>query len=607
MPWREIQEDSDLKCILVTQNYASDTNSRINHLPELDASKVVGQKIKVIQEEKEDLWGEGDNFVATNWTIKTRPILSKNAKKKARKERLQNLSDFPIWSGEQQVEKSFQYDAEDFPALDTKIKTTSGRGTLLGGSPPNRPKDWDPKEKIMESYASKVDHKKMTDVYNAAESGRRSPESSVCGTEGSFKSVSTHPETLTQSLVPRVIGYENPTGTNRCYQNSCFSVLGSMREVVDLINNFTKPGPRYKFTRQISKILGEACNTSRLNVMYILKYPLNIQSDAVEFFNHVLEKINEKCPINELFEIKSFTKSTCFMGEHGPGSSFRNLVDTTQNILEVKVPHTVKTLQDVVDEELINTSFNQECQTCQREQYFTNKTTIKSTSTYCLIQLKRTDNDGVKNKTEVLIDDVRFNDIVYTPIGAIIHMGETSCSGHYTSLVKFEGNWWSIDDEKVTQVTSPDFKEATLIIMKKKELIPASISTAAKTPLKVQVQSAASTQPTETPPRVSVIKRTPTLLKTPTSQLQDTAPVVITPPTHILPRRVGASDRVVVRRNLEYGMNDSVDQPTKEYCFCDTTTHMCSWCKKPACSQCISLDELEDSGKRLHKVWSCIL
>ena len=55
-----------------------------------------------------------------------------------------------------------------------------------------------------------------------------------------------------------------------------------------------------------------------------------------------------------------------------------------------------------------------------------------------------------------------------------------------------------------------------------------------------------------TPQRVSVIKKTPSILKTPTSQLRDTAEVVVTPEMQIMKRREGASDTMFVPRQLNF-------------------------------------------------------
>ena len=242
-PLREILENPDVF-------EKKDSTSEREDIPVWDASKKVVKEIKVKtaaqvqkdayavnKEEKEMMkvqeeeWGVGHN--PTNFVIKTRPIRSKNARrrenKQIQKERLKNLSNYPIWS-ERKEKEEFSYNPEEFPLL-TKIEAkketkkpdpmmeeleimgfinqspefllkvkkilkkekqklkrsmmkrlTSGK--LLGGSPPKEKK---PEEKMMEALASKVDQGAQNEVYRQAQDGRTSPTTTVMGSEGSFQ------------------------------------------------------------------------------------------------------------------------------------------------------------------------------------------------------------------------------------------------------------------------------------------------------------------------------------------------------------------------------------------------------------------------------------
>ena len=131
--------------------------------------------------------------------------------------------------------------------------------------------------------------------------------------------------------------------------------------------------------------------------MHRLSFPLNRQSDSVEFLGQLLDLLEDGCGINELFEIKSYMKSTCFMGEHGDGSSFRNTVDDSENILTVKVPFQIKSLQEVVEEELTKTSSDQFCRACEKINYFTdNKEFEQHLTRLSMSTISRDDQENFK-------------------------------------------------------------------------------------------------------------------------------------------------------------------------------------------------------------------
>ncbi|XP_020606748.1 ubiquitin carboxyl-terminal hydrolase 17-like protein B [Orbicella faveolata] len=102
------------------------------------------------------------------------------------------------------------------------------------------------------------------------------------------------------------------------------------------------------------------------------------------------------------------------------------------------------------------------CNECKEDTMHHVWSTIVEEPELLLIQLKRFNNNGKKLRRKMKVTqeiDVSAvcsiqpgDNLSYSLMGAILHEGQTSISGHYTSLLKLHGCWHLFDDERISKV-----------------------------------------------------------------------------------------------------------------------------------------------------------
>ncbi|KAK5700592.1 ATP-dependent DNA helicase srs2 [Elasticomyces elasticus] len=205
------------------------------------------------------------------------------------------------------------------------------------------------------------------------------------------------------------------------------------------------------------------------------------QQDSFEFFQKLMNVLCDgddataSDALKSLFEVSTTTSCICNAG---------NVKDATPQ--PKAMYHTVIVPADKAADgqahdlqRLINDSMQNEtervCSECTEPLVEVIKVT--SESEYVILHLSRAkfaDNVSFKAQTEVAMlpaAGVSFGDSQYDLAAAVMHRGNTPNLGHYTTYRKHAGEWWLLNDNKVTKKLPTDSEESksTMLLLKKRQ------------------------------------------------------------------------------------------------------------------------------------------
>ena len=310
----------------------------------------------------------------------------------------------------------------------------------------------------------------FSNMYQNFEKDVLTPESSVFGDTSQCQS--DLQSEASEEVVPNVLCLSNPMGENLCYQNAVYSLLASIPEFLEKIQDVPK---KSEFLHMVKKVFLKN-KAARAWIAQYLQYKPGTQNDSTEFLQDFLKKIANIDPsVKSLFSIKSTTKNTCIKHGDQEGSTKIDSEPFECILYKVRVPKETEQLQDILDKSLKISKDNlYPCAICGGTDDVPYKTTTVITSEsseYLLIHLDRTLNHNEKRQTAIQISSVNFNKSRYKLVGGIVHHGKKPKPGHYTSIVSIENVWWHVDDDKKIEVDDPTtfLKTATLLLMKREQ------------------------------------------------------------------------------------------------------------------------------------------
>ena len=102
------------------------------------------------------------------------------------------------------------------------------------------------------------------------------------------------------------------------------------------------------------------------------------------------------------------------------------------------------------------------CDHC-KELGSTDTSTSIATGDYLILNANRTDYNTGKIHTKVTLPNQPITlsapfpqDAKYEVYGVVQHHGHARTDGHYTALLKIDGQWWNLDDQKASKITDAD-------------------------------------------------------------------------------------------------------------------------------------------------------
>ena len=169
--------------------------------------------------------------------------------------------------------------------------------------------------------------------------------------------------------------------------------------------------------------------------------PRCFENHRVEFKNEDSKKIwgDKLNIISEIFQGQSLTQIKC--------NDCNHTINTYQNFYQLEVPLN-GTLEDCFKELFSEENLDEyKCDRCQK----TNCSKLNQISVFPVTLIFVVKRFNQKNKVQYQTQ-LTINNIVYTLYAISNHTGSSMNSGHYTTMLLHDNEWYNINDESINKV-----------------------------------------------------------------------------------------------------------------------------------------------------------
>ena len=280
------------------------------------------------------------------------------------------------------------------------------------------------------------------------------------------------------------IGLKNE-GVNVCFFNSIIQVLYSLPEIRSHVRSVTRTN---RYIKEIKTLFDKIDNqiepvqtSNFVKNLQLENYTFKDQYDAHECLIQILENVFQND--NSIFKFRVNESTIC----HGEGCTFANIQSEDHKDLQISVydthaPQSINALLEMQMKNQRGEEIQYTCEQCGAVDNATKSTTFDSEPDTLIIQLRLFVFNEHTLETEKIIPNLIIDDEVeifsiYRLQGIISHEGKFANSGHYTSCVKINGKWYSINDTIVNEGKNKHMKPYLLIYKKQEQDINPPLST----------------------------------------------------------------------------------------------------------------------------------
>jgi ubiquitin C-terminal hydrolase len=283
-----------------------------------------------------------------------------------------------------------------------------------------------------------------------------------------------------------VAGIQRMKLSSTCYINAAVQTLFNFQEFSNFVKSNQFDRNRHSLLLQLQKLYHHCrlnkeqkssiqcvSNKELIDCLYSKKLNISLkrQNDSVEFFESLIEEIVKEIEsvsstrwrntidIKGLLSADILESTTCQICKNGNIVDYSNI---TVNLKDAQHGQVNTTVTDKLQELLQARNIPSWCTKCRRD--------TKSTSTfdygfseYICLRVARNIWNSKSNKMERVKQQVRpekslrikleHQDIEaeYNLTGGVVHKGGAN-SGHYFNIANVSGDWYEINDEKVTEM-----------------------------------------------------------------------------------------------------------------------------------------------------------
>lgn len=172
--------------------------------------------------------------------------------------------------------------------------------------------------------------------------------------------------------------------------------------------------------------------------------------------------------VEKAFGVKTAAKVTCKACQYEKVSAIDDALCLEATIPRQREPLTLEECFSSFEDR--NQPSGYKCDECGKADSTELSASIAKSQDHLILNLKRADSAG-KNTTPVVLPQGpiglsawsmasdSLQDSKFEVYGVVRHHGSKHTDGHYDAMLKTEGQWWHLDDQKVSRVNDADFEK----------------------------------------------------------------------------------------------------------------------------------------------------